>query len=151
MMKKAILYKTLQMSIIALAVLTSCKKENIDKAQEVVSGSKLFNISANFDNVDSETYIAPTMSLVDGKLTFKSNGLKLNSVRSARVMANSDNVYNFDYGGGILYQYKNNVDGKTYDLIKEIDISLTMGGATYVRPTMINDRTILFHNIVREN
>jgi len=153
-MKTKTLFRNAILGACLLTLFTACEEtetttDEIDDEIDEVEGRTYFNISAKFDDDDSEVYIAPVTDLSTGSLTFEGNGMKLPAVRSARVMANSANVYNFNYGGGLLYQYENNSDGSTYTQLKEIDLTLAMGGVAYVRPTMINDETILVHNIVR--
>lgn len=128
-------------------LMAACDDDNTPTPNNSGTG-RIFNIAADVEiDTDQGIYIAPTTTLKDGKMTFVNNGMELYSVRSARVMAGNNFVYNLDYGGGKLYQFENHMDAKHYIPKKQLDVSLALDGETYVRPTMVADNTILIHTV----
>ena len=139
----------LAVGVLALTSLSACNDDN-DMPESKEAG-RIFNIAADVEvDTDQGIYIAPTTSLDEGKMTFVKNGMELYSVRSARVMAHKGSVYSFDYGGGKLYGFENHSDAENYIPGKQLDISLALDGETYVRPTRVDDNTILIHDINTE-
>lgn len=135
----------------ALLLLPSCDEKNSEPAPQEQTTGRIFNIAADVEiDTDQGIYISPTTSLNEGKMTFVNNGMELYSVRSARVMAHGNYVYNLDYGGGKLYQFENHADAKNYIPRKQLDVSLAMDGQTYVRPTLVDGNTILIQAVTTQ-
>lgn len=151
-------FKSLWAVILMTSVMvgfTSCDDDDKDDPKPVDPDPKptrIFNVAADVEpGTDGGIYVLPTTDLNNGKLSFVGNGMELYSVRSARVMARNNYVYNLDYGGGKLYQFMNHEDAKSYMTGKQLDVSLALDGETYVRPTMVDDNTILVHTVTTES
>lgn len=144
-MKTNYLFQALAVAATAFS-LNACTEASTNSGL-TPDGAHVYHIGARFDENDTQVYLAGVNSLNEGSLTFKNNGYHLNPVRSARVFTDNDgNIFVFNYGGGQLerLQYANGSYLKT----DEIDVSPVMGGKKTVRPWKINEKTILFHDII---
>ncbi len=135
-----------KISIMAFAItiivnLMSCSED--ETSIKDTDQNSLFGV---LGTIGGAYYLAETNQLNQGELSFVNNGTQLEADQAARIIGVGGYVYSLNYGTGLLTQLKPN-DAGSYDVIKEINVGLSVGSNT-PRYALADDNTIMVYNIV---